>query len=285
MKIYKAMTIKLKNLIEAKYYSSTRGKKIDDLDIKQFTSEYGESLKAPKLYRGYTKNNFDIMVLNPKLHVRVASDTNNFYTFLIDTLPSWKHYPKRSKSIIFSTSEGDAGGYGDYVYVVFLKNGSKIAMCPKADCWGSFDYISARLRVDLNVFSKDFGETFELFGIQDGSLNLETWNVINNISKNDFKAAHDFKAKYKSISSYAISSLTDDIETRLQLLPNNKWDWMGYFDDLLNPQKNNIISTTIGNLSSSMLHRSVEGWSDGEATLIRVPYYNEIISNLINSDN
>jgi len=58
---------------------------------------------------------------------------HNYYTLLINYLPSWKEYPHRQ--IICSTTFRE---FGDTMYRVIPKNGAKIAVCPDSDIQDPF---------------------------------------------------------------------------------------------------------------------------------------------------
>jgi hypothetical protein len=90
------------------------------------------------LYRGFTSYD-PFYLIDPKLSNRVSAVApGNFYTLLMDNLPSWKKYPKRSKSIICTTSIRNASDYGT-LGVVFPFNKARLGVCPASDIWDSFD--------------------------------------------------------------------------------------------------------------------------------------------------
>lgn len=90
------------------------------------------------IYRGL-KTDSDALYLHvsPAAYTRVSRNTDNFYTLLLDNLPKWKAYPKRSKSIICSSDSMYAGNMGD-PYRVFPYDNANLAICPNEDIWGSF---------------------------------------------------------------------------------------------------------------------------------------------------
>jgi len=71
---------------------------------------------------------------------RKSANTFNYYTLLNDNSPKWVSYPKRSQSIICSTLEGGAQGYGT-MYYVFPYDNTKIGVCPEDDYWHSFQKV------------------------------------------------------------------------------------------------------------------------------------------------
>lgn len=65
---------------------------------------------------------------------RESANTSNHYTILIDNLPSFKGWPKRSKSIITHGDSDRARGYGQ-LYAVFPLDNAKIASTGAYDIW------------------------------------------------------------------------------------------------------------------------------------------------------
>lgn len=88
-------------------------------------------------YRG------DYAYIQPsKYERRSAYASGNHYTLLLDNLPSWKKYPKRSRSVICSTDRWKANEYkGSGLYYVLPKNGAMIGVCPRTDIFESFSDI------------------------------------------------------------------------------------------------------------------------------------------------
>jgi len=71
---------------------------------------------------------------------RVSQDTGsvgNFYTLMIDNDPSFKGFPKRSKSFICHAGlqKGQRGYMAKTSYYVFPENGTKVGICDSDDIW------------------------------------------------------------------------------------------------------------------------------------------------------
>jgi hypothetical protein len=147
------------------YLNESRGKPIKDdkflNNIKTCSDIISYYNKTEKyLYRGAGYNG-DIMYLNPSSYTRKSKDdTNNYYTLLFDEiLPSWKNYPKRSKSVIMTDDKGYASDYGN-LYIVLPFNGSLMASTKPntSDIWYSFDY-------KLNTLNAHLEEMFDEYGL------------------------------------------------------------------------------------------------------------------------
>lgn len=118
-----------------------------------------------EIYRGINSNS-DNLILSSTNTVRKSTGTNNFHTIimdhLIDTVPEYKEFPKRSESIIATNSKNVAVDYGSRVYYVYPEKGVKIAYSEKSDIWLS------KLRVgkyETNIV--ELSDTFEFLGHND----------------------------------------------------------------------------------------------------------------------
>lgn len=129
--------MRLKNYI----LNEGRSKKISTGEALDIISEKcTDVLKNETLiYRGLSKGTYHTAIVSPSNFERKSKYTSNYYTLLMDNLPAWKQYPKRSKSIVCTTDiryAVDMGGGAAYRVLPF--NGSKIGVCPSSDLWGAF---------------------------------------------------------------------------------------------------------------------------------------------------
>jgi hypothetical protein len=95
--------------------------------------------KGNIIWRGIpTKNN--IVVVDPTKVERKAANTYNFVNTLQSTLPLWKDYPPRNRSLICSGSKDIADSYGsDEPHVVLPFGDPILGIVPDVDWWHAFD--------------------------------------------------------------------------------------------------------------------------------------------------
>jgi len=93
------------------------------------------ALESTPIYRGMNISE-TIAYGNPS-EPRESANTHNYYTIMMDELPSWKHLPKRSLSWICSTSRYIADDYGRNYRVLPVGN-PNIAVASSTDIWFSF---------------------------------------------------------------------------------------------------------------------------------------------------
>jgi len=105
------------------------------------------------LFRG-TLSDEPVAYIDPtKGKPRKSRNTTNEYTLLIDNLPEWKKFPKRSKSLICTTNPNDTENYGS-TKLILPKNGAKLGICSSDDFWDSFHIIQKELNVaDMFTFN------------------------------------------------------------------------------------------------------------------------------------
>jgi hypothetical protein len=238
----------------------------DDFDKKLGTDHataYNKYKLGNRIYRGYNSYHLDspFLFIQPSLHYRPSKNTNNFYTALIDVLPSWKDWPKRSQSIVCTNSYSTAQSYGN-PYVVLPKNQAKIAICPKNDFWVSFKNIPS-----MNSFNHVYTRTFStgVAGFQSSfdSSHITPEDVkrlliiIDKMPRDAFlkRLVSEFEYEgFYRLRDYTRENLTDG---------NDKWTI--FFDKLLDPVFNEFKLKTIENYNLSHSSRQREIWTDADS--------------------
>jgi hypothetical protein len=113
---------------------STNGKSILDI-IKEYAPWYDVKNVKTRIYRGV--NGADVVILNPKLHIR-ANKWNHLYPYIFDNSEKWHQYPKRSNSLICTNSLLYAQQFGIVHRVIPLSESTLCGVCPSADIFTSF---------------------------------------------------------------------------------------------------------------------------------------------------
>jgi len=198
------------------------------------------SLKGTPIYRGRYFEKGLFLEVDPKEFVRKSADIKNFYTLLIDyILPQWKNYPKRSQSIICSTSPEYAKSYGS-VYMVYPFDGSKIGVCPRGDIWYSF---LKSLGTTLHMFNDDLEDLVRLNNIK-----------LSETNPNLFK---------KQLQSLARRGGTYRSKVINKWLSNKKLDLLDLIEKAFDPKKNGFKLVKAG----SEIPKNREVWTDGKCIL------------------
>jgi len=125
-------------------------------------------VKAPKLLqRSKTSEGPIFSYINPKSYDRAPlkkSDRftdgveSRHHTLLMDNLPSWTKFPKRSQSVIGLTSADQRIIFGFHRYLIIPFDGAKFGVAPSSDLWGcKVDVTNYRpLRTDPTFSFNDF---------------------------------------------------------------------------------------------------------------------------------
>ena len=132
-----------------------------------------EYLANPK-YMQRMKEDFngEYSYIDPKQHVRRPLMKNGggvvsaHHTLLMDNLPSWKSFPKRSESLIGSLKFNEDHAFGQRCYLVIPYDGARFGLAPCSDLWGSycevgdmkyeFDNLFTERLTDLGVSEKSY---------------------------------------------------------------------------------------------------------------------------------
>lgn len=204
------------------------------------------------VYRGIYDTKSTALIVSPANFVRKSRNTSNFYTLLMDNLPAWKKYPKRSKSIICTTNRNYAEDMGES-YRVFPFDGSKIGVCPEDDLWASFGLdISG-----LDIFNDCIGMMMDNFTNYDES-DIVTYNDLLKLFDKFDEHKSSFNIDRNSLPPYFNFKLFEPyFETDVKLIDFAK--------EIIDPERHKFElknTKTFKNIT----HREV--WTDGTSILL-----------------
>ena len=262
------------------YKKQTRSVELSkDQIIKLLKSgDYDTALKnKTKIYRGVNLKP-DYVVIDPTKFTRLSANTANIYMTLLDTFESWKDYPKRSKSLICSTSYDTANKYG-HLYIVLPKNDAKIGICPKNDIWSSF---YRTIDTDLHSFNYTLNEyilklienEFKFkFNQNYGVKLINILKSIRSINKIKDQCYINIKNKQIELEKYIMKSMFTDF------IDNNKYNNLyDYVETLFDPVKNHFKLINIKYLDNVVdNYSSRECWTDSKSLLIYKESYDKLL--------
>lgn len=212
-----------------------------------------------ELYRHIDGFTDDYGIVNPSNFERESAYAYyNYYTLLIDNLPSWRGWPKRSKSIVCTTSMKEATDRAHYSgagYEVYPKKGSKIAICPSNDIWFSFHHIKRNIGT-MNDFNRYLNRIlFEENGPKTYKEMLEYDITIDELKDNLSDINYDETA----------------FENLFVGIGKNEKIITGYFNRILDPDENGFKLIT----SEQQLPYNKEVWTDGECLVKKYTDFND----------
>lgn len=244
----------------SRYIASTRVEGISKSSLERLVYEQaGSNLKflkssAYKIFRGDKRFTGAYGFINTdKGEPRVSANTFNYMTLLMDNLPSWKGWPKRSKSIVCSTYSWNALNYGK-IYTIIPFDDAEIGICSDDDVWNSFD----NLGIPVNDFNW-FIHHLMMHGIKD-AYEIKT---LNDLKKAINEAIENFNNDELLVSAFTESDdyIRSHHEPLLKGLMKN--DPMTFLNQLLDPNKNGF-KRGIKNIK-----KDKEVWIQGKALLIQ----------------
>jgi hypothetical protein len=227
-------------------------------------NDYPESLKTTTncLYKGinYLENPQGFYLVNPSFAIRKSrtlKETGNIHNLIIDNLPSWENYPKREKSIIFSTLYRTAKIYG-ICYHVFPKIGSQVAICPNDDFWNSFRPALIRMglvgnRSNLITLNNALYEIGLTFGLK--KVDFIDWTIFS-------KFAEDFDSIVPN--SLKISDFSNNL---IRKVYEHNHGLISFLNHVLSPSINGF-TIDIFNHRFKHIHNS-EMWTEGQCLLVK----------------
>ena len=218
-----------------------------------------KSMDGNYIYRGIERKD-DALIIDPKKSKRTSRYVgSNYYTMLIDNLPSWKQYPKRSQSIIGTTDRNKGESYSADIgtpYIVFPKDGSKIAVAPKSDIFYSF---SVMLNSTRNTTMAGWSDNIKLLD-----------NKIT--GKRSDKSWKDMLKFFKSIDNKK-EQINDLIKLYYYDFLLDKNGAFNAFDKIMHPKRNGFSLHTMG---ASTLPIDREVWTDGECVMLSYQSFNQL---------
>jgi len=300
--------IKLKPLLE-----SIISKPFSDIDgrnylISRYETAFEKWLAGDVLYRGHTpRRNYEEVY--PSQGERQSIDASNIYTVCLSKLPSWKGWPQRSHSLIFSNSQQVAGEYGLKIVYVFPDENAKIVIAPGPDVFGhtSFPVLSDHTEMSIN----ELGVLSEIMFVLDNSQRPDDesseWNLDNvyYLKEKDYEKfiqhLQSITTKIKILKIYRrlVSEKKNRIlsasESKLlrftgAYLKNYKihnGNWELFLDFLLNPKTNGFNLVPFSKLKKTDYDKygnRNEMWTDSNCMLINLkeePYLKELGKNVL----
>ena len=224
----------MKKIQYFKLFESRTARLSEDEFMNLVKTKCKDFLEKPKyLQRIKSSYDGDYSYINPKLSHRSplmkeegsGGVFSSHHTLLMDNLPSWDGFPKRTKSLIGLTNFGFEPSFGDNYYCIIPYDGATFAVAPECDLWNSYCSIAGS---DYK-FDDIFTENFLQAGISDKSYD----EMMNDIQKiyDDYSNLEisDFTDKYQ-ISNYITRILR-------QMKQDNVKDIKIAFNDYFAPNK------------------------------------------------
>ena len=164
----------MKRIQYFKLFESRTARLSDEEFINLAKTKCKDFLASPKyLQRIKASFNGDYSYINPKLSHRnplmkeegSGGVFSSHHTLLMDNLPSWNGFPKRTQSIIGSTNFGSDPSFGDHYYCIIPYDGANFGVAPDVDLWNS----SCKISGEEYKFDDYFSESFSQASISDYS--------------------------------------------------------------------------------------------------------------------
>ena len=232
------------------------------------------------VYLQRTKNRLDgeFTYINPKIHFRepfIDKDSgvsSKHHTLLMDNLPSWEGFCKRSESIIFISKPLLTSSFGRYYYFVIPYDNANFSLAPGMDLWASGADIFINEDSDdvpsdfFNYkFDSVFSESMMDYSISDKSYDDMLFDLN--------KLFNDYKQSKKVIRHKFFTILFD------RMLIDNYSDVSDALNDYFSPKKfhsmdrkefknmdYNDMKNDLGGLSINDSAREI--WTDSECLLV-----------------
>jgi len=178
-------------------------------------------VKAPKLLQRSKSSEGPIFsYINPKSFDRAPlkkSDRftdgveSRHHTLLMDNLPSWSKFPKRSQSVIGLTSADQRVIFGSHRYLIIPFDGAKFGVAPSSDLWGC----------EVNITDYRPLKTDPTFSFNDF---FSEMMVMNKVSDNSYsEMMSDLQELYKEFKSLLVYPRPDSSGIHIADVKSTDW--------------------------------------------------------------
>jgi hypothetical protein len=217
-------------------------------------SEFMDNNYSTPLYRGSRGAYNDAVLVDPSKGVRKSQNLSNHYTELMDNSPYMKNYPKRSNSLICTTSSSRAMQYGR-VFVVIPFNGTELGIARDSDIWQTSVYLE-KLNWDTNFYK--LANELKRMGFPD-NFNDMVW--------------YGESSTFSHIFSREFYDEKDDFNSK---------DFIDYLQYEMSPDR---VGFSLEDTSSfsSVEYPNRECWFSNPCLMIEESFYDSIVEEIINS--
>jgi len=233
---------------------------IDENNIQEVLQKYAPWYDInckTKLYRGVKSRNKErvepLLILDPTIHNRISIDTDNYYNLIMDNLPKWEEYPKRSKSIIGSLNKSTASDYGTLYRIIPLLENTKVAIAPRHDIWFSFQNAFKTIPPIYTRCIHCGGSGKHNMGGACKPCNGSGDKTITNLKQFNDKLKRDFNLTRDGYSWSEFKNITKNA--------------MPVINDIFDPIKNGFRLINYNN--DTNIFKDAEIWTEGKCLLIK----------------
>jgi hypothetical protein len=179
--------------------------------------------------------------INPQKIKRSSKDTFNLYYIIMDTFPSWKDYPSRSKSVIFTNSYSVADEYTGTIHRVYPANNAKIAWARYVEGFIEFPLLKEKTGMDLTQFLNRFRAVAGNVSNQSipSGITEADWKVLSEIMDNKLKN-HDWSIKYDPLFSTNLRGFEEKLYETMKEGYQKGLGINDILDGLFNPRHNSV---------------------------------------------
>jgi hypothetical protein len=205
---------------------------------------------------------------------RFSTDNPNEYTLLMDNLPDWKLYPKRSKSFICTL--GNSHMSGNMYYIIPL-DGSKWGVAPEFDIFHCFkkmtkEYCGNEMNIpDFFVMIRDAAKKFNIHLTDSNYTKYKKQIIEFNKIIIDIDRLDEFSTNFYRLME-----------------KNNQYLWESIVD-VINPKNNGFKLLTIPEIYNKVevlkkeineIPNMIETWTDSPCIFIYDNYFDNFLVNL-----
>lgn len=237
--------------------------------------QYLARMSKNPIFRGFNAPTLGLIDTNEMN--RRSANTANYYTVWMDNDKAWSDFPKRSKSLICSTSLEQASGFG-YAQMIIPADINKIGVCSNSDLWDSFNYLKMHIGaryLDMNKFMRL--TSLFLRQVYDSQILVkaqDNYTVLVDCLKSI--TLEFIRGAGKSCTAVDYTDYTDNIQHIIDTFESNNYKTLyDLWFDTMQPGENGFRLVDGAKMSSAY---NVEVWVQGECATLNVDYMFDAIN-------
>lgn len=278
---------KIRHIVLAALYNKT-AINVDDLHQllnEDFSQAFSLAKHSIFFYRADKNVVNNAAVIKP--NIRLSADTSNVYNRLIsDVLPSWRSYPKRNHSIIFTNNISDARRYSSMrkapLYYIFPKNNAKIVISNTSDVWDAFKY--KNVSFSLDIFNDDIIDFIDnLNDATNDNFGFKNKSIEDLFSDGSTKDLIDLFSQIDNIPLNIIENsaagTTYLSKTLVDAMKSYNLTFTQALDYIMSPELNGFRLKSLNDIDNGDMLITSEMWTESDCLFIEKDTFESLLTN------
>lgn len=215
------------------------------------------------------------LFIEPSLTYRKVSSgvgSYMYYQHLMDELPEWQSYPKRSRSVMaFVNSYNAAGLFGNNIHTMFPFNGANLGVCKTGDIWREQAW---GYHLHLTTLAPRLANLFDIVGADKKAAEKDYWSLRQAMMKVDEYGKDKLKKE--------LIDRRNDVEYWIQCVPylnpniHVHDDLLTVIREVMDPKAGKFKNLKLGQITAA--YKEAEIWTDSPCVMVLPEIMSDMLS-------